>query len=1084
MTHNKTIAKKLFLILIVFAMFFTCSSGIFSLFKFKNVSAYAGTDISVANSNFNSNTSSKYPFSPNNWTPSADSQGYELKAGVINVDSSVFEKNKKDYNLENDSNPTSTGGDNYVLMINSKGAPNAYGYASGSFTLEQNSNYCISIDLKTSGYVASVYLTASSDSLINATKIENINAPNWQTYKLYVTTNDYESINVSLGLWLGTNTNNAAKGYVFFDNIKARKISNENLYSNLDSSLSNEQKSSSHKGNSYYYTNMSKENIVSVYDFSKTPAPFALDASESSPNSSNSDYTISKYTDVSGNYINLDGSSVLSPGTDLSYNNSHSLIIKNKLKNNVTYSGDEITLLPNRVYKFSIMAKVAEMFAGGGFVKLTQTNVDENAKSEIISSITSTSNQSTNGYNEYSIYVHSHPLDSTTFKMQIGLGTATEQAVGTICFTNFKISVIPYKVLSTVSSGNSKTIDLTTSFDVSAYFKNSSFDLMENNFASLTDPIYPTGVRNWTHSAGSSLSNKYGIVSTRYFDTYKNQYPLASNPQNIPEFMTEQENNNVLMLYNAIPDSQSTVSTSKELEANKYYKISVWVQTQLQETHSNGASVILQTSDSIVLCKVGSIKTSGWQRIDINIKTGNEAISVSLKLALGESSRLSHGYAFFDNAIVTTPSTDFETVAVTNYSKKIDLNDNLIYDDNSAPYLYTGTHKGGDDTARGGIEDLTKDVNVANVPSASGLTQSETANKVLYIKANEDTFYQYESKLTYTLASGNYYKIEISIFTYALKQLDSNSVKYDEDDKAYPFGATIALSQFDKTFTGIVSEGKWTTYTFFINPDKSTDSSLILALGNENAYTRGFAYFSNAKFTTFDDAKSFNASKLAYKQTNDPSTIIEVTTPIEETDDETDDKSDDNNINIWILIPSIITALAILIAVLGALLKKVKWGKIQRKRASNYDREKTVIKQMYRRQAIEKRDAELKEITADKTNLMEDKLELEKIYKENMNKLRSLKLKRSANVKAEVAALEKEIKHNTKQLANLGTQINRLELDINRLNSDAYLNELERQIAQSSVQIDALAETKKSDVSETKPSDKQSDDPNSKIIDK
>ena len=70
----------------------------------------------------------------------------------------------------------------------------------------------------------------------------------------------------------------------------------------------------------------------------------------------------------------------------------------------------------------------------------------------------------------------------------------------------------------------------------------------------------------------------------------------------------------------------------------------------------------------------------------------------------------------------------------------------------------------------------------------------------------------------------------------------------DENVDSDLIGASIKLSSFDDTFTQIVSDGQWTTYTFYINPNSDTTTYLELSLGSSSASVSGDVFFGNIEF--------------------------------------------------------------------------------------------------------------------------------------------------------------------------------------------------------------------------------------------
>lgn len=114
-TKKQRIIKNTFSYLLAFTLFICANFGLISVLMPDYVSYAANTtnpnEITISNSNFDSNTSNNYPFSPDNFTPSLDEDNAGVEAGVINLEADDY----KDIYTQN---PMSD--DPYVLMIKAK----------------------------------------------------------------------------------------------------------------------------------------------------------------------------------------------------------------------------------------------------------------------------------------------------------------------------------------------------------------------------------------------------------------------------------------------------------------------------------------------------------------------------------------------------------------------------------------------------------------------------------------------------------------------------------------------------------------------------------------------------------------------------------------------------------------------------------------------------------------------------------------------------------------------------------------------------------------------------------------------------
>jgi len=247
-------------------------------------------------------------------------------------------------------------------------------------------------------------------------------------------------------------------------------------------------------------------------------------------------------------------------------------------------------------------------------------------------------------------------------------------------------------------------------------------------------------------------------------------------------------------------------------------------------------------------------------------------------------------------------------------------------------------------------------------------------------------------------------------------------------------GAKIKLTSFDETFTSIVSNNKWTTYTFYINPDSTTTTYLELCLGDENALVNGNVYFGNITFTS--DVSNFNKIKE-----NETTKILNKTAVKDDdsnTKTESDKKKEKTDVNWFYFASSIIFAVAIVVCVVGVMLKKIKWKKPSKKTKNAYDRNKTVSKQYYMRKAVTIRENKLHELEKDLETLHNERVQYEEEYKHDLTLLRELKRKRASA--DEIKKLEKDMKKNQKLSAGIGVTINRVQDEINFVKTDAFLN--------------------------------------------
>jgi len=299
---------------------------------------------------------------------------------------------------------------------------------------------------------------------------------------------------------------------------------------------------------------------------------------------------------------------------------------------------------------------------------------------------------------------------------------------------------------------------------------------------------------------------------------------------------------------------------------------------------------------------------------------------------------------------------------------------------------------------------------------------------VLGIHMIDEGYYTFTSKLGYTLSTSKYYQISMKVYTEPL--IDQNNSK----------GVSLKLSSFDDTFTNIVSNGKWTTYTFYVNPDKDTTTNLVFSLGDENNLTSGYAFLSDIEIK--DDLTKEQYSEIKSSQN------VRVLSKViaNENESETETKTSKSKTNWWMIISSMVFPIVIIVAIVVILLRKVKWKKFAKKKTkTDYDRKETVNVQVASRRATMIREENIRKTKAELNELTAEHVKYEEEYKQNLLELRKLKIKRGDAL--EIKNLEKNCKKIQKTSASLGMNINKLKSKLDYMQTDAYYNNLVKQIS-------------------------------------
>lgn len=287
MQANKTSLKQK-LIAIVAAIVFSITS--FSVFAFApsttakalaiDEAPFTVEEVSVSNNDFSDGNGDGLR-EPTGWT--GETLGGALEGstvnGVIDLDPNVLNTSERleEYKLniydefktsvprtpfgkEDSDKFPSTSSD--ALLINSNETETAYGYTSSSISLNANAYYKIGVWVKTGSFAASGGASVKVAGMKNPLVFSNIDTVSyfdeenknedesrnfgWVEYVFYIETSSMSSSSVTVSLALGNHTeytdanggthevNETAKGYVFFDHIRAYQYAPDAFYRELE----------------------------------------------------------------------------------------------------------------------------------------------------------------------------------------------------------------------------------------------------------------------------------------------------------------------------------------------------------------------------------------------------------------------------------------------------------------------------------------------------------------------------------------------------------------------------------------------------------------------------------------------------------------------------------------------------------------------------------------------------------------------------------------------------------------------------------------------------------------------------------
>ena len=968
-------------------------------------------ELSISNGNFNKNTKSSYPFSPDNF----DDYIYNTEVSGINPNATAGVVNLKDLDDEDFADKLSdvpVNVDNYALLIDSENYDTHtyhnvnFGYrtsASEKISLDAGKYYMISVDAYTlqNDGIASIYLYNGSKVLAQH---KNVASPNrWTSYQFMVKTNDSESLELSLGMYL------EGAGTVLYDNLSCHE---------LNAALFREK---STKSNTVVIDKV--DNVVSKYIVS----------------AGNKLTNIHDNTDSTGfthiGYINGKNNNEYTTGLTINNNisdgdNSTALMINNIKETYMKYStkDDFLRFESANVYKVTIRARVDGYNESNGkaTLQLVQTNVDKSHDSDVISITSKTNSDVNNRFVDYTFYINSHPTEDSTFKLVFGLGDSETLTKGTLYLSSVTVTKTNY---DNFSKAEKNTIDLAKELIYSEndiMLDNGSFDGFKINDYNKPFPATPI---DWSVGLGDNTQH-YGVVNnadSSLFSSLRINKPFSHS-----------DDENVLLMFNTTNDTLTYTSESKSIAADSYHKY----QISVKSVNAPIKLSLVATKDSKTL-ELSSILVDSvqWQDVTLFIHGGHEDMKVSLKAELTTTNGA--GYAYLDNARFDYPDTSkavkdqYSEATNTETTIKADLSD-LLYTNYTTPWSETSYFSGNGSTdVKFGIIPMTNsDEALTNsVIDTIDLANFKKANNnVLGIKLNNG-YYTINSNLGYKMESADdkFYEINVSVFT---KYLECENLNEDEVMKAIG----IKLSNFEESFSEITSDGDWTKYSFYIDPSEATTTNLTFTIGAEDQLTSGTVFFSDIEFNLLSK-EEFNARAIESDKVKVLKNVVE---PKDDEDKDNEEKS--TNDSNWIYyIPSILFALAIVIAIVGVLARKIKWKKPTKKSKNTYDRNTTVSKQVLMRRATTLRENKLMELNKDLATLTEERSKYETEYKQSLTKLRDMKIKR-ANP-SEISKLEKEMKKAQKLSANIGNTINNLEAELAYTKSESYINSLMKKLA-------------------------------------
>ncbi len=958
---NKTIKTKFSFCAILLAIMMVISSLSFIGSFFVQNSTLLAVEkepISITNSNFNDSKVSGSVISATGWTTINSSA--TAVSGIISINEQIFEKNMKDsYKLSFKPYPYKgmKVGDEQILMINGQDSNINMGYKSPAFTLSKNSYYMITfraLTENTDDFIAVGSANLSGNDILVKSVLSVYTDGNWAEYTFLVETDKINDVSANIELWLGSKNGTKSFGAVFFDDVNIYKLSQNTFSTMVKANQSNDNFALCNMNTSVFgeqFTNSDFEQntlvgweVITKDGINKNNPNNYIGAVNFNDNNYNEKYKLDTRP-VGANFAD----------------NNQAVLINNKQASQIGLKSSYITIKQFGMYKISFYAK-ANVSSSKATVRLVEkdpynglypTFITKEFEIELSSSATDKLN---NDWVEYSFYVQGRSFEDTQICAEIWLGY-DEEAVGSVMVDNFVVYQINSSNYSNgITLSNTKEANFAGSSTLT--ISNGKFDYANMEVEAGNFPYAP---KDWTNKKVFDNEILSGIINTK--DT--SMIARINNPTSGNKYTN---NNNILMIGNNGKNTQSYTSSSFTLAANKYYKLTFKVQTQML-TNGATAGVKLYSSDMTIKELMYIESNDEWTTYSIVIRTGENSYNCNIELSLG-SKNPGSGYAFFDDVIIKETSLSTYNaelkeneyrvdLKVDNFTNTPDKNIDGIYSSNS----FTPTNKS--NTATSSI--ISGIVSTTNADAFTGklagienpLLPKDKDGNVLLIHSIEDCYYYYTSNQKFTLKANSFYKISIWIKTNNLTQQDENKVETTTKNEYFPFGATVSLTNINKTFSGINTNNEWKEYTFYVNATDDAEVQVLLSLGGENAYTSGTVFFSSMNIETIESDSYYDSIKVL-EEKDAPDNIMAVGSTKIDDDNNNDSNNDGIDFN-WLIIPTLITAIALIVAVVAVGIRRYikKHPKPVKVKKGQYARELSLEKDFEHREAIRRQQEKL-----------------------------------------------------------------------------------------------------------------------------
>lgn len=553
--------------------------------------------------------------------------------------------------------------DDNVLMIYNKD-PAYYSYTSGSFSIAKNTDYVLTIDVKTDfiqgnsnvdeGFEAKpgayIYLYGSSSTHSEFVSI-NTNSE-WTTYSFYIkgTPASSKSVYLKLGLGKGSSTTTyndpyLTGGYAFFDNVTFTAIDN--------------------KSETTYETAVESETVKKATTLVPNGEFNFVSGNNPAMYTKKGISNITKYTQVntSENYFDLNKESygnVENPGVPIDSVGPNIYMLYNKSATAVGMSTtNKLHFSRGRAFKVSMFVNTHNVTDGLG-ASLIMSMGESGTVDDIIIKNIDTQGE----WVEYSFFICSNQNVASEFYFQFWLGTGTTSDTDThvegwAFFDNLTITELDLKgttfddaVSAIKQSHDADPVDLTTSEED---------NLIKNGY-------FSEGLNGWTPKHDDDAENKlngvsFSNVSSAIVNAGEDKITLGGKEFDNPNTPYGVITDRVMAVYAPNSTLYSLAYDYNALTIQPYaaYRFSMWVKT-VDVPSSTGIYLTLKNED-LTLASFAKVNTenatddiNGYKELVCYFYGNDITNDVTIELGFGSGNKWTSDTLFSGSAYIANVS--------------------------------------------------------------------------------------------------------------------------------------------------------------------------------------------------------------------------------------------------------------------------------------------------------------------------------------------------------------------------------------------------------------------------------------------